>query len=190
MEFLEKQARSATIEIRNIPKQDQENKQTLINIVKAISASLSMGPPLKRQKLEIYTAEVRDLYRSMSDSTVVDFICTARKEDVVSGYRKLIKTRRENKEPQLNATQLKIPGTPRTIYISDFLASEARHLYYLASRRSKKQKTYCHLDLIWEDLCKKRRDGTSTRRLRRRPTRTHAMTSISDQISSPTSFLV
>lgn len=140
MEFLEKQARSATIEIRNIPKQDQENKQTLINIVKAISASLSMGPPLKRQKLEIYTAEVRDLYRSMSDSTVVDFICTARKEDVVSGYRKLIKTRRENKEPQLNTTHLKIPGTPRTIYISDFLASEARHLYYLAREGVKNKK--------------------------------------------------
>lgn len=135
VELLEKQARSATIEIRNIPKQDKENKLTIINIVKDISETLGMDPPIQ-------SAEVREIYRSKNDTIVVDFTSTTSKEAMVMGFKKSNKTSRVNKVPTLNTAQLKMPGNPRAIYISEFLTNKSRHLYYLARQGVKNKKLH------------------------------------------------
>lgn len=73
LEFHEKHTRSSTIELRNVPKQESESKQMIMNIVKDIGNVLKIEP-------QIQDMEIRDVYRIKSDAIVVDFTSTVRKE--------------------------------------------------------------------------------------------------------------
>lgn len=133
VEILEKQTRCSTIEIRNIPKQEQENKQNVISIVQDIGSALGLASPIRG-------SEIREIYRTKNESIVVDFTSSGRKEAVVTGYRKLYKSRRENKEQQFNTSQINLPGAPRTIFISESLTGNARHVFFIARENVKNKK--------------------------------------------------
>ncbi|KOB52344.1 Zinc finger DNA binding protein [Operophtera brumata] len=134
LHFMERQARSSTIEIRNIPKQPNENKQLISKIVQNIGVSLGLEAPF-------LDTEFKDIYRSKSEALVVEFTCTHRKESLLAEYRKFNKARRDNKEPLLNTSLIRLPTSvpPRPIYISEYLTVKARRVFYVA-RESVKNK--------------------------------------------------
>lgn len=124
LELLEKASRSTSVEIRNIPKQDQESKQVLMNLTTEIGNVLSVKPPIQ-------TNEFRDVYRKGTNTVVVDFASKLRKEEYLLRSREFNKTRRQAKELQLNTQYINIPGPPKTIYISESLTNKAGRMYYI-----------------------------------------------------------
>lgn len=135
LHFLEKQARSSSVEIRNIPKQAIENKQLFTKIVQNIGVSLGLEAPF-------LDTEFKDIFRSKSEALVVEFTCTHRKESLLAEYRKFNKARRGNKEPLLNTSLIQLPTkeSPRPIYISEYLTAKARRVFYVARESVKNKK--------------------------------------------------
>ncbi|XP_052755374.1 uncharacterized protein LOC128201709 [Galleria mellonella] len=133
LEVLERKTISSTIEIRNIPKQNNENKQILTDIVKNVGTALSLDMPIMDQ-------EVRDIYRSKSEAIVIDFTSTNRKESLLTSFRYYNKSCRTNKKPQLNTQNINLPGMPRAVFVSEFLTNKARRLYYIARENVKNKK--------------------------------------------------
>lgn len=135
LQLLEKHANKATIEIRNIPKLPGENKQTMTKIVQNIGTSLGLETPIQ-------VSEFKDIYRSKSEALVVEFTCTPRKESILSEYRKYNKVRREKKEPLFNASQVypSIKDASSPVYISEFLTTKDRRIFYVARDSVKNKK--------------------------------------------------
>ncbi|KOB73701.1 Zinc finger DNA binding protein [Operophtera brumata] len=156
LELLDKHACGSTIEIRNIPKQINKSKQVITKIVKDIGLALNLEAPIQ-------DAEVRDIHRSKSEAIVVEFTCVSKKESIVAGYKKLNKDRRENKEQQLNTTQINLPEPPRVIYISEFLTLKARHLFYIARESVKNKKLLAAWTSYGKVLVKKEEGATPVR---------------------------
>lgn len=135
VELLEKSALSATVEIRNIPKQEPENKLVITKIVQNIGVALGL-------ESSIQNSEIREIYRAKKGAIVVAFTCTGRKEAVISGYRNLQKTRRATKEQPLNTSQLNLTGPATNVFISEYLTRKASHLYFLAREHVKNKKIF------------------------------------------------
>lgn len=135
LDYLENNTRSTCVEIRNLPKKsaEYECKQDLISITQNLGKSLSL-------ETDIQPSEIKDIYRSKTAAIVVDFTTTHRKESLISNYKKLNKSRRENKEPQLNSEQLGFPGPPQAIFMSESLTSKAKRIFYVAREYVKNQK--------------------------------------------------
>lgn len=133
LEFLERSSRSATIELRNLPKQLNENKQTIIDLVKKVGTTLCPDKPLVE-------TDIKEIYRTKTDAIIVDFNSTMRKDTVLTSFKQFNKLRRSNKEPQLNTDHLKVPGPTKPIFISEVLTSKAGRLYYTARQMVKNKK--------------------------------------------------
>lgn len=133
IDLLEKRSHNSTIEIRNIPKQTNENKRVLTDYVKNIGMALSSQTP-------ILDSEIRDIHRSKTDAIVVEFSTTSRKELIISDYKIANKTSREKKRQQLSTNHINIPGTTRPVYISEFLTARARRVFYIARENVKNKK--------------------------------------------------
>lgn len=133
IEILERNARSCTIEIRNIPKSSSENKKSMINVIKTVGEALCPDTPIQ-------DFEIKEIYRSKSDALVIDFNNSARKESIVSAYRKHNKSKRLNQEPGFSTQNIKLAGTPKQIFISESLTSKAGRLHFVARQLVKKKK--------------------------------------------------
>lgn len=157
LDSLERDSRSTSIEIRNIPIAENENKQALTSTVKNICSIIGSTPVLQ-------DLELRHTYRSRSNAIVAEFTTTARKDSVISNFRAYNKNKREKKEDQFNTLSLGLPGTARPVYISDFLTSKNRHIFYLAREQVKSKK----LVAAWTSYGKifvKKLEGEPARRL-------------------------
>lgn len=133
LEYFESTIRSSSIEIRNIPKQVNENKNDLNNIIKDIGTVIGLETPINEM-------EIRNIYRSKSDAIIADFTSATRKESMVFTAKKFNKAKRDAKEPQLNTAHLKIMGPAKPIYISESLTTQAQRLYYLTRGYVKNKK--------------------------------------------------
>lgn len=133
IELLEKHTCNSSIEIRNVPKQANENKQLLANLVKNIGTALG-------SQSTIVDSEIRDIYRSKTETIVVEFSSATRKESFVSDYKMLNKSSREKKGQHFSTAQINVPGPPRPIYISEFLTVKARRAFYVARENVKNKK--------------------------------------------------
>ncbi|CAG5005421.1 unnamed protein product [Parnassius apollo] len=110
LDHLERNASSTTIEIRNLSKQNNENKEVLTHIIQKLGSTLGL-------ETSIQESEIRNIYRFRSETLVVDFTTSLRKESIVSKYKIYNKAKREGKEPQLNSDHINLPGPSRPIYI-------------------------------------------------------------------------
>lgn len=133
LESLERQARSTSVVIRNIPKSDQESKQDLKTTVNKIISVVGSSSPVE-------DLEIRDIYRNKSSAIVVDFTTTGRKSNLISKLIAYNKSKRSEKKSQLNSVDLNLPGPPKPVYISDYLTSKTGNLYYLAREKVKSKK--------------------------------------------------
>lgn len=130
LDQLEKNARCTTIEIRNLPKLENESKSTLATAVQNLGKKLGL-------ETVVHELEIKEIYRSKSEALVVDFTTTKRKESIIATFRKLNKARRSNGEPQLSSEHILLPGPPRTLFISEYLSSKARRVFYVAREHVK-----------------------------------------------------
>ena len=133
LDILEKNSRNTTIEIRNIPIQPHDNRPSILKMVKDIGNSLNL-------ESEIQDLEVKDIYRKKSNAIVVDFTTTSRKESVIGSFRQFNKQKRENNLPQLNTQHINLPLPAKPIYISEYLTTKARKIFYLARENVKNKK--------------------------------------------------
>lgn len=125
LESVEKNSRASAIEIRNIPKLKQENKQILCEIVKNIVSVVS-------PQNCVHESELRDVFRTRSDAIVVDFTTIIRKDSLLHKIKEHNKVKREQKAPQLNTQHINLECPSRTIYVSEYLTYKAKRLHYLA----------------------------------------------------------
>ncbi|CAH0401910.1 unnamed protein product [Chilo suppressalis] len=135
IEMLEKNAHNSTVEIRNIPLQEKEDRLTTTRIVKDIGEAIGLPSPIQ-------DSEIRDIYRTKAETIVVDFSTTQRKEALITTLKNLNKSKRNNKEPVLNTQSINIPGPNKIIYISDYLTHKAKRLFYLAREEVKCKKLF------------------------------------------------
>lgn len=135
LDIIERTSRSTSIEIRNFPIIEKENKQVLTSSLKSISEIVKSTPPLQ-------DLEVRDIHRTKSSSIVVDLTTTARRDSLISKYRDYNKSQRNIKEPQLNTQSLSLPGEVKPIFISEYLTTKIRQIFYLARQEVKNKKLF------------------------------------------------
>lgn len=141
MELSQKRSLNSTIEIRNIPKVDNESKELMVNLVKKVGTLLGL-------ESSINTSDIRNIFRTKSNTIVVDFVSACRKEAVISRSRIINKIRREKKESQLSTSDMQLNGPATTIYISEALTKKTRRLFYLAREHIKNKK----LRAAWTDF--------------------------------------
>lgn len=124
IDTLEKDSKSTTIELRNIPIQNQEDKQSLCTTIKNLGTAIGSTSIIQE-------VEIRDIFRKKTEAIVVDFTTTSRKEDLVQRYKRFNKENRQSNQPPLNTVALNIPGPNKTVYLSEALTTKARRVFYL-----------------------------------------------------------
>lgn len=138
IESMERKTRATGIEIRNIPKNQGENKDELCKTVQKVLKSLD---------IDVQANEIRDTFRMKSkDSTnpiVAEFTSVLIKDRVLRGVKDFNKNK-SNKD-KLNTTHIGIPEPTKPIFISETLTNKTQRLYYLA-RQFQKAHEY---DFCW-----------------------------------------
>lgn len=132
IDYQEKGRLSTTIEIRNIPKQQNETYDTLTKVTKDLGSTLDIQPPLK-------CGDIRDIYRTKT-AIVVDFLTAHRKNSVIMNLKEYNKKKKQQQQQQLNSQHIGLSGPPTPIYVSEFLTTKAKRLHYLARKLVKDRK--------------------------------------------------
>lgn len=134
IEQLERNSRSAMIELRNVPKQDSENKLLLSNIVKKVGEVIQQP---------ISTSDIQDVFRlktskETNNHIVVNFSTIEQKNGFIKQCRSFNKANRDSK---LSTSHLNLSGPNKPIYVDESLTPLARRLSFLA-RQSVKDHGY------------------------------------------------
>jgi hypothetical protein len=134
LELSERKSRSSSIEIRNIPKVQNENKQTLTGYVKTLGSEI---------KQPILDSDIRNAFRQKSKSEgagsiVVELNSTIIKDNIIKSCIAFNKTQGDQK---LNSCHVGLPGPSKPVYVAEYLTPKAQHLYYLARQY---KKTHVH----------------------------------------------
>lgn len=132
IDYQEKGWHSTTIEIRNIPKQQNETYDTLTKVTKDLASTLDIQPPLK-------CSDIRDIYRTKT-AIVVDFSTAHRKNSIIMNLKEYNKKKKQQQQQQLNTQHIGLSGSPAPVYISEFLTTKAKRLHYLARKLVKDRK--------------------------------------------------
>lgn len=129
IEDLERQSRASTIEIKNLPQSERENKESLITTICKIGTVIE-------QPIEL--GDIRNIFRtnshaaSPSPGTVyVEFSSVIQKENVLKSTRVYNKLHKDSK---LSSASIQQPGPSRPLYISESLTINGRHVFYLARK--------------------------------------------------------
>lgn len=125
IDYLERNLKEATIELRNIPTSKPETRETLTELVQKIGCTTNQP---------VSPSEIKNIYRLRSKketvgTVIVEFTTPSIKE----GFMRSTKNyNRLNPENRLNTTHLQPSGPRKPIYMSEALTSAAKRLYYLA----------------------------------------------------------
>ncbi|CAB3253333.1 unnamed protein product [Arctia plantaginis] len=132
LEFLDRNSKSSSLELRNIPANQPETRTTLTNTIRTIGDVL---------KIDIQNTDIRNIYRPKKISgnispILVEFSSSLMKEEIIKATKIFNK---QNKE-KINTMHLKLGGVPQPIFISEVLTTRARRLYFLAREYVKNHK--------------------------------------------------
>lgn len=133
IDMLEKNSHATKLEIRNVPKSEKENKETLIGIVRNIGTAVGLHPTLA-------SSAVRDIYRTKSSSIIIDLTTTTMRDSLIVQTKSFNKEMKVSKKPQLNTSHINIPGPTHNIYLSEHLTMKSKHIFFLARGLVKSQK--------------------------------------------------
>lgn len=156
IEQLERNSRSSSVEIRNIPKQTSENKTILSSLVKKV------GEVIEHPISDI---DIQDVYRlktknETGNHIVVKFATTISKDGFIKQCRTFNKTAKNNK---LNTSHLKLPGSPKPIFIDESLTSLGRRLAYMARQCVKENHYHSTWTSYGKIFIKKSQDSLALR---------------------------
>ena len=136
VETLEKNTRSGSLEVRNIPKKPAESKRDLVKILESIGTCL---------KTPIQSSDIRDIFRVYSkgpsnNTIIVELTSVLKKEDVLNS----IKAYKKEHKQLPTTTQIKVGGPSQPVYISENLTTKGKRLYALARDFAKSNEyKYC-----------------------------------------------
>ncbi|XP_045454882.1 uncharacterized protein LOC123664381 [Melitaea cinxia] len=123
LENLQKSQRKYSFELKNVPKIDNESKNSLINIVTHLSSTL---------KVDLQPNDIRDVYRSSSKGEkkpiVVEMSSYVQKTNIMTAVKRYNNLNKSNK---LNTSHLGLKCTNTPIFVSDHLTPNGNRLYYL-----------------------------------------------------------
>lgn len=124
-DYLERQMRVASLEMRNIPISTPENKTTLFKTVEKLGDIVNH--PLQK-------TEIKDIFRIRTKketvgSVIVEFVSSSTKENFLKSLKSY---NRENKHNRLNTSHLVDNGPKTPIYVSEALTAKSKRLFYLA----------------------------------------------------------
>lgn len=158
LDMQEKKSYSSMIEIRNLPTASNQNKNDLISIIQNIGLTIGLDTPIQE-------SEIKDIYRRKSEAVVVDFSTTIRKEAILRQYKIYNKLRREQKLPQLQTEHIQLPSPAQQarIYMSEYLSSKTRQLFYNARINVKTRKIFAAWTTNGSVYVKKHENSSPTR---------------------------
>lgn len=133
IENLEKNLRSSSVEIRNVPQKKVETNADLQGLVQSIGNSV---------KLPIHPSDIRDVFRTPTKSEatkpiIVDFTSVILKQKLLESVKKF---NTENKDDKLNSQTLNIDGPKKPIFVSENLTPAMRKLFFQAREFAKEKK--------------------------------------------------
>lgn len=138
IENLERGARARSIELKNIPKLHEENKQNLRETVLKIGTIIDYN---------IKESDISNIFRMKNKrdtnspaTIVVDFVSAYSKDAMIKMSRDYNK---KNQSKKLNTSLLGIEGSARPVFITEHLTYASSRLYYL-TRVLVKDKGYSH----------------------------------------------
>lgn len=136
VEQLERQLRVSSLEIRNIPRKQNETKQDLVETI------IKLG---KVVNVSIQSSEIKDIFRINSNTEhktiLADFTSVLIKEKIIQSVKKFNKT---NNVAKLDTQQLHIDGPKLPIFVSDNLTPKTKRLFFLARDYATHQRfKYC-----------------------------------------------
>ncbi|KAG6439464.1 hypothetical protein O3G_MSEX000794 [Manduca sexta] len=151
LDKLESSSRSTSIEIRNIPIQKQESKQTLLSTINTIGTAIS-APVEQLQIKDIYRINSKD---KDNRPIIVDFTSVLTKENFINMYKKINKDK-----SKLTTDTIKISGPSKPIFISENLTPKMKRLFFL-SRDIAKTKEYKYCWVSHGKIFLRKFDGSS-----------------------------
>lgn len=137
-EYVERQQKKTSIEIRGVPKKQDESKKDLFDMIAKLSTAINH---------ELLPHDVRDVYRLFSkhkpDTTtvIVEFSSTLIQDLFLSAAKDFNKGYSTN---QLNSALLGLATPKKDIFISEFISPKTKRLHFLAQNFCKTAGyTYC-----------------------------------------------
>ncbi|KAI5633013.1 hypothetical protein NE865_14277 [Phthorimaea operculella] len=150
IEQLERQTRSTSLEIRNIPIKDRESTEELTKLMLELSNTVGA---------ELQHGEIKDIFTvstgNSSKTIITELTTVPAKEKIINAY----KTYNKNQQKKLNTSALNISGPTVPIYISECLTSKAKRLFYLA-RNFKDQYNYKYCWTSYGRIFLRKNDGS------------------------------
>lgn len=130
LEALERKSRGTGIEIRNIPKQNNETKEILCDEIMRLGKTLNV---------EIDSSKIKDIYRlkskDSSNPVIVDLTTVILKDKVLKATK--IFNKSKPKGEKLNTTHLNSKYQHKPLYLSEALTQKTQRLFYLARQFQK-----------------------------------------------------
>ncbi|KAJ8720571.1 hypothetical protein PYW08_006036 [Mythimna loreyi] len=124
VDYLERNLKAATIEIKNIPTSNPENKTTLTGIVQKLGSIINQPVP---------ASDIKNIFRLRGKketvgTVVVEFSTTSLKEQFIQSTKNYNKQHTGNR---LNTSHLQATGPRKPIFVSEALTAVTKRLHYL-----------------------------------------------------------
>ncbi|KAJ8705855.1 hypothetical protein PYW08_012901 [Mythimna loreyi] len=124
VDYLERNLKAATIEIKNIPTSNPENITTLTGIVQKLGSIINQPVP---------APDIKNIFRLRGKketvgTVVVEFSTTSLKEQFIQSTKNYNKQHTGNR---LNTSHLQATGPRKPIFVSEALTAATKRLHYL-----------------------------------------------------------
>lgn len=133
IDSLERNLRSSSLEIRNVPAQSHESKSSLMTLIQEAGKTLNVM---------IQPQDIRDVYRvntkTENKPIIADFISVIKRDSLITSIKKY---NRDNANSKFSTSNLQIEGPSKPVYITELLTFQAKKLYFMA-RDFAKQNDY------------------------------------------------
>lgn len=130
VDFLEKQQKATSLEIKNLPSSTHETRDSLTGTVQKLGHIISQP---------VSTTEIKNIfrYKSKSDAVgpvLVEFTSVNLKEQFLKSTKDFNK---HNKDNRLNTSHIVENGPRQPLYVNEVLTAMTRRLHYLARELTK-----------------------------------------------------
>lgn len=133
VDYLERNLKAASIEIKNMPTSNSETRDTLTGLLQNLGNFINQPVP---------PSEIKNIFRlrgkgEMVGTVIVEFSSTSTKEQFMRSIKKYNK---QNIDNRLNTTHLQASGPKKPIFVSEALTSATKRLHYLTREFVKSSK--------------------------------------------------